>query len=281
MVATLARKKRIRTPVAAGMFYPEGKNDTLNYIKSFGLKKGEGGQAQAIIVPHGAWDFSGSLAGAAFSRAAGNVNVKRVVILGPIHDKREKGIFLSNSHYFGTPLGKLPVDKDVTEELEFYGNNFKINDIPHLGEHSIEVLLPFIKYCFPDASIVPVLMGQSNPKNIEDMAQSLKTVISPILNETLLVVSCNLSCSSDIETARHSAKECLRLFTEKDFSAIASAITSGRLNACGWALAAGLFKSGLLDEKQPYSFADKMVYAVGSMNEIENNTVFYGAVSFE
>jgi len=277
MEAVLAQKRRVRSPVAAGMFYPEDRNDMLKFFTSFGLVEGRGGCAQAIIAPHGAWSYSGKLVASAFSAAMGrNDTVKRVVILGPIHDKREKGLFLSNSYSFYTPLGNIPVDQVISEELEFHGKSFEINDIPHLGEHSIEILLPFVKYCFPHAAIVPILMGQPRAQYIYDLAQALKTVIAPVLDETLIVVSCNLSSDNDRAKARELAEECLRLFSKKDGPALAAAILDGRLNACGGALAVSLFESGLLDKTKACSVNENMVSAVGA----ENNTVFYNEVSF-
>jgi len=278
MDVVLSQKKRIRSSIGAGMFYPEDKKEMLELFETFGLKTGSGGQAQAIIAPHGAWSFSGALAANAFSSAMGRrAGINRVVILGPIHDKQEKGIFLSNSHSFHTPLGNIPVDQDITEELDLCGEFFEIDDIPHLREHSIEILLPFVKYCFPEASIVPILMGQPNPLLIKDLAQALKTVIKPVLDETLLVISCNLSSNNDKTTARLLAEECLRLFSEKNTPELASAILNGRINACGGGLVVSLLESGLLDGKRPYSAAENMV----SAESAENNTVFYNAVSFE
>jgi len=277
MEAVLAQKRRVRSPVGAGMFYPEDRKETLDYLRSFDLEESKGGYAQAIIAPHGAWNYSGKLVADAFSSAIGrSESVKRVVILGPIHDKREKGLFLSNSHSFHTPLGNIPVDQRVSEQLAFRGSFFEINDIPHLGEHSIEILLPFVKYCFPQASIVPILMGQPKAQYIYDLAQALKAVITPVLDETLIVVSCNLSCDNDRTTARLLAEEVLRLFTERNSPALATAILDGRLNACGGALVASLFESGLLDKTHTCSVADNMVSAVG----MENNTVYYSELSY-
>jgi AmmeMemoRadiSam system protein B len=276
MEVAFAQKRRIRSPVGAGMFYPEDRKEILDYLKSFGLEEGKGGYAQAIIAPHGAWSYSGTLVAGAFSSAMGRSgSIKRVVILGPIHDKRENGLFLSNSHSFHTPLGNILVDREMSEELEFHGNFLEINDIPHLGEHSIEILLPFVKYCFPNASIVPILMGQPKAQYIYDLAQSLKAVITPVLDETLIIVSCNLSSNTDQKTARLLAEEVLRLFSEKNSPALASAILEGRLNACGGALAAGLFESGLLDKTHACSAAD-MVSAVSA----ENNIVYYSELSY-
>jgi len=277
MEAVLAQKRRVRSPVAAGMFYPEDRNEMLKLFTSFGLVEGQGGRAQAIIAPHGAWSYSGKLVASAFSSAIGRSGtVKRVVVLGPIHDKREKGLFLSNSHSFYTPLGNIPVDQEISEELEFHGKSFEINDIPHLGEHSIEILLPFVKYCFPRAAIVPILMGQPRAQYIYDLAQALKNVIAPVLDETLIVVSCNLSSNNDSAKARVMAEECLRLFNKKDGPALAAAILDGRLNACGGALAVSLFESGLLDNTKACSSNGNIISAVGA----ENNTVFYSEVSF-
>jgi hypothetical protein len=289
MEAMLAQRKRVRSPVVAGMFYPDDKVEILDYLRSFDLPTGrqglekdishldrQGRCAKAIIAPHGAWNYSGMLAANAFSSAMGRSRqIKRVVILGPVHDKRVKGLFLSNSHSFYTPLGNIPVDQEMTEEIEFYGDSFEINDIPHLAEHSIEILLPFVKYCFPQASIVPILMGQPGAQYIFDLAQALKKVVIPVIHETLIVVSCNLSSNNDEKTARFLAEECLRLFAEMNAPALASAVLEGRLNACGGALVVSLFESGLLDKA--CSAAGNLVSAVSA----ENNTVYYSGISFE
>ncbi|MDR2952046.1 MAG: AmmeMemoRadiSam system protein B [Treponema sp.] len=276
MEALLAQRKRVRCPVVAGVFYPEERKETLEYLRGLNTGKGRAGNAKAVIAPHGAWGLSGTLAARAFHAAAGR-EVSRVVIMGPVHDRRERGVFLSNSHSFQTPLGKIPVDLSLTKELELYGSYFETNDIPHLGEHSIEILLPFVKYCFPRASIVPVLMGQPNIEYISDLARALRIVVGPVLDDTLFVVSCNLSSSSDRAEAWQLAEETLRLFQMKDAPALTSAILESGINACGGALVAALFASGLLDNARP-CFADcSIISAVG----VENDTVYYGALSFE
>jgi len=276
METMLAQEERIRCPVVAGMFYPEDTAETLDYIKAYGLEQGKGGQAKAIIAPHGAWGLSGALSATAFSAAGGrHGDINRVVILGPVHDKREEGLFLSNSHSFQTPLGMLPVDQEITEKLEFASGLFEINDIPHLGEHSIEILLPFVKFCFPDATIVPILMGQPKAESIEALAHALKTVFAPIIGNTLFVVSCNLSSADDKISALIMAKESLRLFSGKNAQELVCAVLENRLTACGGGLVAGLLASGLLDETR--SAAGNMVSAVGE----ENDSVFYCPVWFE
>jgi len=275
MDVLLAQRRRVRSPVCAGLFYPDDKVEILKLLDSFGIEDSKFGQAKAIIAPHGAWSYSGALAAEAFAAAMGRNGIKRAVILGPIHDKREKGLFLSNSHSFYTPLGNILVDRKISEQLKKSGDSFEINDIPHLGEHSIEIILPFVKYCFPNASIVPILMGQPGAQYIYDLAQALKSVITPIIDETLIVVSSNLSCNKDERTARLFAEESLRLFTEMNVPALTSAILEGRLNACGGALVISLLESGLVGKASCVS-GGGLVSAVSA----EKNTVFYSGLSF-
>jgi AmmeMemoRadiSam system protein B len=278
MQAVLAQNERIRSPVVAGVFYPEEKAEILKILGTYGLVRGNGGRSRAIIAPHGAWGFSGAVAAEAFSRAAGiSPDIKRVVILGPIHDKRESGLFLSNSHNFITPLGKLRVDEELSMEFEYYGSYFEINDIPHLAEHSIEILLPFIKYLFPNVLIAPVLMGQPRVEYINDLAHTLKKVLEPVMEETLIVVSCNLSINKNADKALLGAEDCLNLFSFRNGAGLTSAILDNKVSSCGGALAASLFCSGLIDRKCTCHVSDRLVSAV----DMENNTVFYGAVSFE
>ncbi|MDR2479601.1 MAG: AmmeMemoRadiSam system protein B [Treponema sp.] len=272
----IAVQERVRSPVVGGMFYPDEKAEALACLRAFGLRRGTGGRARAIIAPHGAWEISGSLAAAAFASAAGRSGPSRIVVMGPIHGQHEQGIFLSNSHFFQTPLGNIPVEQGMAEEFEAYSPLFEIDDIPHLQEHSIEVLLPFIKYCFPDASIVPILMGCPGAESISVLADALRTVLYPVMDDTLLVVSCNLAMDSSGGRALDMARECMRLLSEKRGAEFSEALLGGRLVCCGGALAASLLLSGLVDPMRALPSAPALLSAKGE----ENKTVYYGAVSF-
>jgi AmmeMemoRadiSam system protein B len=278
MEVMAAQLERVRWPVVGELFYPEDEDEILDCFRSYGLEQGKGGNARAIIAPHGAWNLSGSLAAAAFGAAGGGWGKKspsRVVILGPLHDKRAEGLYLSNSHYFQTPLGSLKVDLDISGELESCSPLFEVNDIPHLQEHSIEVLLPFVKYCFPDAEIVPLLMGRPRMGLISALASALNIVFEPLRDDTLFVVSCNMAMAPTEAAARRISDKCARLFSEKNAAALISGILEGRIAVCGGALVASLIKSGLLDDMQPDPVPSSM------LSYPENGNVFYyGAFSF-
>ena len=273
-------EKRVRPPIVDGLFYPEDSASTLAYMRKTGLKQGKGGFARAIIAPHGAWEISGRLVGAAFASAGGRVGKKspsRVVIMGPIHENGEEGIFLTNSNLYQTPLGDIMVDQEASKWLESYSPLFKVNDIPHLYEHSIEVLLPFVKYCFPQTPVVPILMGGQKKQHIRVLANALQAIFKPEMENTLLVISFNLGVHSKESTALNMAEECQQLFKDGRHDDLRAAFQNGRITGCGGALVAALLQSGLVDTARPALASDLLLSAKGE----KDSTVYYGAFSFE
>jgi len=274
-----AAAQRVRSPIVDGLFYPEDSTGVLSYMRGIGLKRGRGGQARAIIAPHGAWEISGSLAGAAFAAAAGRASRKppsRVVIMGPIHNTLEEGIFLSTSHSFQTPLGDLLVDQEASGWLEAYSPLINMDDIPHLHEHSIEVLLPFVKYFFPKAAIVPILLGGQKKQHIHVLANALHAVFAPTVDDTLLAVSFNLTIYPDNPAEMEAVEECMRLFREGKRRKLHAAFQSNQIAGCGNALVTAMMQSTLLNGTHPCLASESLLSARGE----HDKTVYYGAFSF-
>jgi AmmeMemoRadiSam system protein B len=268
--------KRIRSPVVGGIFYPDDEKGILSAFASMGLKPGEGGSSAALIAPHGAWEISGSAVAEAFSAASGR-QPSWIVLLGPLHNVKEERLFLSDSRFFRTPLGDIQVEQEITGQLESRSTFFEINDIPHLGEHSLEVLLPFVKYCFPRAKIIPVLMGEPRPALISALAKGLGFVFAPIMDKTLLVISGNLSMGPDEDRARQHAEECAALLCEKAAGAFAANVSRGRFKLCGGGLMASLLESGLIDSMTGRLITRPLIKG----RDEDGNTLFFGALSFE
>ena len=75
------------------------------------------------------------------------------------------------------PLGFFPVDEEIVQILT-RGGLFESDYISHLGEHSIEVLLPFIYYACGQKipKIVPICVGTHDPKRLARAAGNLVSV---------------------------------------------------------------------------------------------------------
>ena len=248
------REVKRRSPVVNGIFYPDNPEVLRAKLASWGLVEGSDQGiccAQAILAPHGAWDLTGSIAASAFTAAREGVgnserNISRVFLLGPLHHSGEEGIYLSESASFETPLGDLQVDLRLNQELASSSSSIRVYDIPHLSEHSLEVLLPLVKYCFPGVKIVPILMEGRKPAIISNLAGTLRTVLKNYIKESLIIISSNISQDPDTARALSMAHKFRGLLENTDPRAFLAELASGRISACGAALMGALLESGLL-----------------------------------
>jgi AmmeMemoRadiSam system protein B len=235
---------RIREPIVQGIFYPDTGEELERQVSKY-LREAEEELviqtgASAIISPHAGYPFCGRFIASAFLAAAQR-EIETVVILAPVHREPEDAIFLTESKYFATPMGRIEVDDDIASELEACSTRIYRNDIPHLEEHAIEVQLPFIQHLFPNARIVPILMGRATETNVRLLAKALDATFFETTDSTLFVVSSNLSNHTEGETASHSVGELLRLIEHGDWEGLVSAYRRRDITACGAGCIAALF----------------------------------------
>lgn len=145
----------------AGKFYPSDKNQLLSMLDDFYSSTSAPKYfSRAIIVPHAGYIFSGKLALQGYKYL--NPSSERIFIFAPSHYKRLFGCVCCSFDEFQSSLGNCLVDSDIVKD-------FEINDEAFHNEHSIEVQLPFIKYFFPNAKIIPVLYGCEDYKLIAEV----------------------------------------------------------------------------------------------------------------
>ena len=189
----------MRTSIVDGIFYPAQKEILENEVKKllddcdFTLKQVQGdAPADAILVPHAGYNYTGHLAAMGFKAVSGR-DISTVVLLAPVTRDAQDGIFLSSYAGFQTPLGDIEVDKEASAALLNHKGRLCINNFPFLEEHSIEVQIPFIQYLWPEAKIVPIHMGRQNPGTVRQLSKALKEVFAPAMERTLFVISSNTS----------------------------------------------------------------------------------------
>lgn len=147
----------------AGRFYPDHKNDCERELRAYtdpgGAAAAPGGPARAGIVPHAGWVYSGGTAGRVFAAIKSGGSPRVFIVLGATHRMAGDRPAVYSSGAWETPLGPVPVDEDIARDIIGGSRSMARDDASlHDGEHSIEVQLPFIRYLFPDAAVVPVLV---------------------------------------------------------------------------------------------------------------------------
>ena len=183
-----------RQPVAAGRFYPADKDtlskDLARYFKT--CKKSPGNwNVRAIISPHAGYMFSGKITASAFSAIPKNAAYKNIFIIGSSHVMYFKGASVYNCGDYITPLGKVPVNKEIANKLIKDNKVFNFPIDAHIREHSIENQIPFIQYYFKEMpTIVPVIIGTDDESIVKKIAEALKPWFTA---ENLFIISSDFS----------------------------------------------------------------------------------------
>ncbi|MCF6336105.1 MAG: AmmeMemoRadiSam system protein B, partial [Spirochaetales bacterium] len=155
----------------------------------------------SIVSPHGGWGYCDKIMASAY-RSIMKKEFKTIIILGRVHREPSKALFLPNFTSYDTPLGEVNVDQSILGEISGSDKLFQYNNIPHIEEHSIDVQLPFIKYLWPAAKIVPILTGKSLKSLTRILTETLKGVLQKEAGETLIVISSGLSSYNNYETIK-------------------------------------------------------------------------------
>ncbi len=170
-----------RKPTVAGQFYPGQHDSCISNINECldarTLSESLPGTIVAGIVPHAGWTFSGSLAALVFSAIKQqHEKVHTFVIFGAAHSYFGKSPAVCNRGIWETPLGEAAVDEELADAGLSAGPAVS-DPNAHLGEHSIEVQVPFIQHLFAGAKILPILVPPT------EQAIALGTRVGEIISQ--------------------------------------------------------------------------------------------------
>jgi AmmeMemoRadiSam system protein B len=258
----MEKEYRLRHPIVSGLFYPnrgdELKGNIENNLKKIDrdqlyhsiaeqtkLKNPTNEKPLVLIAPHAGFIFSGSLQAHSYVLLESS-KIDTVIIIGPAHQASFKGISINLDNAYQTPLGEIFVDLDFSSRLIQYDRAFQHHEDAHLGEHSIEVQLPFIQQLLPDAKIVPILFGEQS----WDYSLLLKNALVSMLRDGqkshVIVASTDLSHYHSHIDAQAMDNKIIEDIRKLDPDLFYSHIHNGQVEACGW----GGILTGLLLVKE-------------------------------
>jgi AmmeMemoRadiSam system protein B len=229
---------KIRRPAVAGSFYPADSAALAVAVDRYlaaGRDRLPPGIAppKALIAPHAGYMYSGPIAGTAYAAAAlAGARVGRVVVLGPAHRIAVDGLAASSDDAFATPLGEVALDGAATAPL-LGRRHVAVRDAAHAAEHSLEVQLPFLQRLFPRFALVPLAVGAATHEAVAEVLDELWGD-----EDTLIVVSSDLSHYYDYDTAARLDDETACAIEQLDASALGPDSACGRIPIGGLLLAA-------------------------------------------
>src|SRR5664280_331299 len=277
----------VREPAVAGKFYPESADKLRLAIEKY-LQDALPVKVQkpvAIIVPHAGYIFSGQICADGFKQVS-NQKYDVIVILGTKHTSSDlQKISLYPGDGFRTPLGIALVEKNIISSLKKADPaDCTLDKTLHESEHSVEVMVPFIQVLFPNAKIVPVVVGSQDMETCVRFGQALAKILKN--KQALIVASSDLSHYPSAEDANIVDRETLAAIAKLDPTAFRSTVQAHRdknilnlyTSACGEApimAAIAAAKSLGATSGVVVSYANSGDTSVGERSRV----VGYGAVA--
>jgi hypothetical protein len=219
----------------AGHFYPADADELRKRIEGLLAAAPADGMDPTVviragIVPHAALEYSGAMA-ARFYRAVRDREYDAVVLIAVSHQEAFPGVSIWPGTHLATPLGEIPVDRDLAERLVAADDSIRFAVAGYGGEHSLEVQLPFLQTVLPGVPVVPLVVGRQSLDLSYRLARTLAAVTAG--RNVLLLASSDLSHFHDDAAAAGLDGELLELVRSNDTFLLGYLGFSGELEACG------------------------------------------------
>jgi AmmeMemoRadiSam system protein B len=195
------------------MWYPQEREELEREMDNFLSQKSDRkiDNIHGLIVPHAGYEFSGKIAGKAFSllKNQRTNKVNRAVVLGPSHYIPMSGVLTSDKKEWETSLGDVKVIK----------TDFRAAKIEQ--EHSIDNQIPFLQK-LGIREILPLMVGEITNEQAIEIIEKLSKI------PALYVFSTDLSLFLPYEKAVKKDRETIKLIEDLDLQ------NFHNIDACGF-----------------------------------------------
>ena len=227
------KAEKIRESAIAGTWYPADpallKRELVRYLDQARTPDLDG-QLIGLVVPHAGYIYSGGVAAWSYKLLLKN-QFDRVLIIAPSHRAFFGGASVSNVGGYRTPLGVVPLDHELIDDLYKNTSIIGYNPQADTGEHSLEIQLPFLQIVLGAFSLTPVIMGIQDIDFCLKMAEAIAAACSG--RRVLIVASSDLSHYYPYEKAMLLDGVCLERLNAFDPDGLAREVENQRTQACG------------------------------------------------
>jgi AmmeMemoRadiSam system protein B len=204
LLASVSKPNRgaeIRPAAIAGAFYPadvKAMNAELDRMLA-GAEHSEKSVADAVLLPHAGWQYSGKLAAQTLSR----VKIPHwAIIFAPQHRGGGEEWAVAPHQTWHLPGKHVEANLPLTDAMIQAVDFFAYDPVPHAQEHSIEVMLPLLARLAPDTKISAVAMSMSSWEMIRRGAAQFAQFLATLPEKPLLIVSSDMNHFANEETTR-------------------------------------------------------------------------------
>ena len=156
-------------------------------------------QADAVMVPHAGWQYSGKLAAQTLKR----VHIPRwAVIFAPQHRGGGAEWAVAPHKTWLLPGKNVEANLAMTDRMIEAVDFLAYDAVPHAQEHSVEVLLPILARLAPETKISAVAMATTTWEMIRQGATQFAHFLNALPERPLLIISSDMNHFANEETTR-------------------------------------------------------------------------------
>ncbi len=221
-----------RSPLVHGQFYPADPEELRRQVDSF-LARADpqaSGRTLLAMVPHAGYPYSGAIAGATLGQAR---LAERIVLLGPNHTGRGARLALWPDGAWRFPGASLRVDIGLAAALSEAAPVLSADREAHLGEHSLEVILPFLHRLNPATTIVPIAVAEPRLDVLLELGKALAAALRQQAEPVSLVVSSDMSHFISHTEATRRDRLALDCIAALDAQALFQTVRRHNITMCG------------------------------------------------
>jgi AmmeMemoRadiSam system protein B len=238
-----------RTPAVAGMFYPDNDRELRQLIdQSFRNSRfGPGSSPPSskkkkiygIVSPHAGYAYSGSVAANGFFEISSS-EFQDVVMVGPNHYGIGKGVAIMEKGIWETPLGDVPINTAMAQEIASRSRVTDFSDISHSKDHCLEVQIPFLQYVKQEIRIVPIVLILQDIDTAFDLGKAIAEAVAGRLDTTLLIASSDFTHYEPNADAHRKDGELIKPILALDVHKFYSVLERLDVSACGYGAIASI-----------------------------------------
>lgn len=181
-----------------------------------------------IVVPHAGYAHSGQVMAASYACIDQNFSGTFLVI-APSH-RGGIGPYTSELDWGGTPLGTVACNRVLARSLGIPVSDQAIE----VEENSLELQMPFIKFRFPNARVVPVLMGSQDYAHTLSLAETILNSADISADDVRVVASSDFSHYVPADVAIKNDAYAIEGLYDLDIRSFYQRLREYNVSACGY-----------------------------------------------
>ncbi|MFO7668967.1 MAG: AmmeMemoRadiSam system protein B [Bacteroidales bacterium] len=186
-----------RTAVVEGRFYPSTKLKIMTQIEKIDKEARyipeipEIRRILGAVLPHAGHIYSGHQT-VPFFKLLNQLKIRpdTFIIVHPNHSGMGSSIAIDDSDVWVNAIGEVPTNHEFANAL-----GLSFDHSAHSGEHSAEVIIPFIQYYLPDhpVTMVAICMRDQNHESAMLVSESILRAEEQTGQKIMVLASCDFS----------------------------------------------------------------------------------------